>query len=425
MQLTVQQARGATGLISREVFTRHVGRALASYHDPVFLQTSALVELLRLQPPRGESTASALRQLLRDAIEELRPAASIPVTSPEGLGYRILLLRYMQSRGQYAICQELGLSRTAYYRYHQKALQACAGVLWEQLERENSQAHLEVMTTVAVPAHQQAAAQAIRVARRSQRQAVDLGEVLTGVLHMAASLAEQQEITLRVDVPPTLPITYGDPAMLRQIVLNVLMEGMRLAATRILHLTVVVEGQETAWQLRGLDQTKAPGRAFGNVAGLAVSSALVGEYGGRFWTSGDDAGACTLWFTLPAGNPRTILVIDDDEDTATLYARYLHSKEYAMFVARSSSEVRTLLAQHKPDLILLDVLMPGEDGWAILQWLKTLPETARIPVAICSVLEQPDLALALGAASVLKKPITRTTLLETVHSLLHQGDNAA
>ena len=72
--------------------------------------------------------------------------------------------------------------------------------------------------------------------------------------------------------------------------------------------------------------------------------------------------------------------------------------------------------------MLLDVLMPQEDGWDILQSLKTLPETASIPVVICSVLSQPHLALALGAAEVLRKPISEETLLATVKKVLALED---
>ena len=58
--------------------------------------------------------------------------------------------------------------------------------------------------------------------------------------------------------------------------------------------------------------------------------------------------------------------------------------------------------------------MPEEDGWAILQYLQENSSTAEIPVVICSVLSQPQLALALGAKEVLQKPISREELLATV-----------
>jgi len=80
--------------------------------------------------------------------------------------------------------------------------------------------------------------------------------------------------------------------------------------------------------------------------------------------------------------------------------------------------VRDALAAMTPDLILLDVLMPQQDGWRLLQGLKTQEDTATIPVVICSVLGQSDLATALGAAAVVQKPISEEVLVATVGQIL-------
>lgn len=69
---------------------------------------------------------------------------------------------------------------------------------------------------------------------------------------------------------------------------------------------------------------------------------------------------------------------------------------------------------------LLDVLMPNNDGWQILEWLRAEPSTSTVPIVVCSVLDQPHLAFALGAQAVLQKPVTQADLLKTVHRLLSQ-----
>ena len=74
-----------------------------------------------------------------------------------------------------------------------------------------------------------------------------------------------------------------------------------------------------------------------------------------------------------------------------------------------------MLSRRLPDLILLDVLLPRQDGWIILKALKSQARTAHIPVVVCSVIAQPELALALGAAEVLTKPISPEALLAAVH----------
>jgi CheY-like chemotaxis protein len=73
----------------------------------------------------------------------------------------------------------------------------------------------------------------------------------------------------------------------------------------------------------------------------------------------------------------------------------------------------------QPAAIVLDVMMPGRDGWEVLQVLKSHPATRHIPVVVCSVLQERDLALALGAAELLVKPVARPDLLRALgrHSL--------
>ena len=77
------------------------------------------------------------------------------------------------------------------------------------------------------------------------------------------------------------------------------------------------------------------------------------------------------------------------------------------------------LARHlRPLAIVLDLMMPGQDGWEILQNLKADAATADIPVIVCSVLAQESLAQALGADAYLRKPVSREQLLVVLDPLL-------
>ena len=64
----------------------------------------------------------------------------------------------------------------------------------------------------------------------------------------------------------------------------------------------------------------------------------------------------------------------------------------------------------QPDLILLDVMMPGVDGWVVLQRLKSHPATANIPVVMCTIVDEPKRGFALGATDFLTKPVDRSRL---------------
>ena len=71
------------------------------------------------------------------------------------------------------------------------------------------------------------------------------------------------------------------------------------------------------------------------------------------------------------------LIIDDDADTVTLYQRYLHEASYRVEAVSSGDQLASLVRASAPDVVLLDVLMPQQDGWKTLQRLKTMPETTR------------------------------------------------
>jgi Amt family ammonium transporter len=60
---------------------------------------------------------------------------------------------------------------------------------------------------------------------------------------------------------------------------------------------------------------------------------------------------------------------------------------------------------------MLVIMMPEQDGWDVLQQLRAAPETARLPIIICSVLVEPEIASALGASDYLPKPVTQDALL--------------
>jgi signal transduction histidine kinase/DNA-binding response OmpR family regulator len=107
---------------------------------------------------------------------------------------------------------------------------------------------------------------------------------------------------------------------------------------------------------------------------------------------------------VPPGRP-TILAIDDDPAVGELLTRFLAREGYALTVAASGTEGLRLAREVRPRAIILDVLMPGMDGWATLTALKADPELARIPVVLLTIVDDKGMGLALGASDYLTKPI--------------------
>jgi PAS domain S-box-containing protein len=104
------------------------------------------------------------------------------------------------------------------------------------------------------------------------------------------------------------------------------------------------------------------------------------------------------------------MVVEDDPTSGAILMNYLTELGLeAMLHERGDVSVETVL-QARPDVILLDVMLPGESGWMMLVRLKEHPGTRNIPVAVVSVMDEPEKARALGAAAHFTKPITRKQL---------------
>ena len=110
------------------------------------------------------------------------------------------------------------------------------------------------------------------------------------------------------------------------------------------------------------------------------------------------------------GAPK-ILVVDDEPAARELIARGLRAEGYDVYPAADGAEGLRLAKTLRPDLITLDVLMPGTDGWGVLSALKADRELASIPVIMLTILDDKNMGYALGAADYLTKPVERERLL--------------
>ncbi len=114
----------------------------------------------------------------------------------------------------------------------------------------------------------------------------------------------------------------------------------------------------------------------------------------------------------PAGTSekRRVLLIEDSVPTADQLTGYLEEQDIEVSLGQRGDEAVELARTLKPDLILLDLLLPGLNGWAVLAQLKAQPDLCRIPVVVVSVVDEPAAAKAAGAAAHLLKPVTRPAL---------------
>ncbi len=116
-----------------------------------------------------------------------------------------------------------------------------------------------------------------------------------------------------------------------------------------------------------------------------------------------------------------ILVVDDDKDILLLAKIMLEANDYRVTIANSGEEAFEVIACDRPDLVLLDAVMPGINGFDVCRTLKRGEDTRDIPVIIFTALNQEvDLMLAEGdkADGYLRKPFTNKTLIDAVERML-------
>jgi signal transduction histidine kinase/CheY-like chemotaxis protein len=109
---------------------------------------------------------------------------------------------------------------------------------------------------------------------------------------------------------------------------------------------------------------------------------------------------------------KPVLVIDDDADTRQVLKRFLNRKGFSVECASSGEEGLRLAKQLHPMAIILDVMMPGMDGWAVLSTLKSKPDVSDIPVVMLTIVDDKNLGYTLGASDYMIKPVDRDRLTE-------------
>jgi CheY-like chemotaxis protein len=125
-------------------------------------------------------------------------------------------------------------------------------------------------------------------------------------------------------------------------------------------------------------------------------------------------------------NNKTIMVVDDNPDIITIVRTILEGKGFNVLSASSGAECLEVLKSHKPDLIVLDIMMPEMDGLEVLTRLKAMSEFTNVPVVLLTAKVQYEDVLGgykLGADYYITKPFTSTQLINGINLLLGENKN--
>ena len=119
--------------------------------------------------------------------------------------------------------------------------------------------------------------------------------------------------------------------------------------------------------------------------------------------------------------PARILIADDNLQNADLLNEMLSDDEFETSVAHDGDETMRLIPEFRPDVVLLDIMMPKLSGFEVCKRLKADPATRQLPILMITALDQPsdiDRAVEAGTDDFLTKPINQTELIRRVRALI-------
>jgi CheY-like chemotaxis protein len=119
--------------------------------------------------------------------------------------------------------------------------------------------------------------------------------------------------------------------------------------------------------------------------------------------------------------PRSVLIVEDDLTTRYLFARALTQEGYAVHKARAYADAMSVIGGEDIDLILLDLRLPGRDGWQLLEAFREDPGARDLPIIIISAFLQDGdrvRALSSGCVDALEKPVDASTLVQRVRAAI-------
>ena len=403
--------------IDRSAFEHELRAALTNLYDPAALRDSRLMALLGLEA-RADAVV-ALRRLLLEAIASLRPGDDEPAQSRSWRYYHILHGRFTEQLTQFEVGNDLGLSVRQLRRQEKRALAVLADLIWTRYKLASNQPPSAKRPAALGREDELAWSQSA-----FSRESVEVDALIRSALDTAEPMLQSSAVALDYVPSEVLPQLALQLVPTRQALLNVITVALDwLAEGRlIVRAEHQVGDRHVSVSVIGYGSLASAAAQLG-AERLRVARELVGFSGGSLHHDIDVAGdqVCEIRLTLPTDAQITVLAIDDNPDTLQLLQRYTADTRYRLQGESDPAGSLALAEETMPDIILLDVLLQDIDGWELLGRFRAHPRLGEKPVIVCTILPQRDLALSLGAAGFLSKPLSRRQLLAALDAQLDRA----
>jgi GAF domain-containing protein/CheY-like chemotaxis protein len=303
---------------------------------------------------------------------------------------------------------------------------------------------------------------------------VSIKEVADRAFSATSSLFDQKNLALKTNVPENLPMVMGDRDKLIQVMVNLISNAVKFTPAGTITCSITRKRNEIITGITDTGIGIAPAdheavfeqfkqvvgdtltdKPKGTGLGLPICKEIVEHHNGRIWLESELGKGSTFFFAIPVqktgtetevskpihlddlvkqlkeqmaqsslnikGKNATILVVDDDDSIRSLLDQELGDAGYIIEQATNGKEALASIRNHKPDLIILDVMMPEMNGFDVAAILKNDPQTMDIPIIVLSIVQDKARGFRIGVDRYLTKPIDTAQLFTEVGSLLEQG----
>ncbi len=299
---------------------------------------------------------------------------------------------------------------------------------------------------------------------------VSLPEVAERAIAATTSLFDQKSLKLIKEIDTDLPEITGDKDKLIQVMINLISNSVKFTDKGSVTCKVFRKKNELVVSITDtgigiahedfsavFEQFKQVGgdtltdKPKGTGLGLPICKEIVEHHGGRIWLESKPGKGSTFSFAIPLnkteetrpvhlddlvrqlkeqvassqlkmnGHSPYILIVDDDDSIRSLLHQELGDQGYMIEEAKNGKEALACVRKQKPDLILLDIMMPEMNGFDVAAVLKNDPQTMDIPIIVLSIVQDKARGFRIGVDRYLTKPIDTNLLFAEIGSLLEQG----